>query len=352
MPRPVVRVLIVLALGVGGCGPGRPAQTGPRANAPSVGPVRPTPVTDAEFGTRTALVLGARQNQGERLNLVAGVVQRQLTRASARFDSGGKEAGLRAVTGALYLLRAGEYRPEMVRGGEAALSAAAEETARIGNEGRSLAVYRMLLPLLGPGPKKQDVAAHLGALAQWNRAIESTGVMRGAGARQRTATDRALLEATPEALEAARRATVDWMDQSVHLETPEVPIAPGFDPDEMIEAFRARRSGAATLVALFLRHGDADGAWRALTQLDPRLVPRGLPDVLERAAQDRDPAAWVELYRKFDAAERAESPETAIDPALARAAAWGVALELYRIDPRAPTGAKILAGPAVRLRNG
>jgi tetratricopeptide (TPR) repeat protein len=277
------------------------------------------------------------------MNLVAGVIQRQLSRASARFDSGGKEAGLRAVTGALYLLRAGEYRSDILRGGEAALSAAAEETARIGNEGRSLALYRMLLPLLGPGPRKQDVTAHLGALAQWTRGIESTGVMRGAGARQRTATDRSLLEASPDALEAARQTTVAWMDRSVRLETPEVPMAPGFDPDEMVEAFRARRSGAATLAAIYLRHSDADGAWRAVVGLDPRLVPRGLPDILERAAQDQDPAAWIELYRKFDAAERAETPETAIDPVLARAAAWGIALGLYRINPRSLAGAKVLA---------
>jgi tetratricopeptide (TPR) repeat protein len=300
-------------------------------------------VSDTEFATQTVQVLVSGQNRAERVNLLAGVVQRQLARAASRFDTGGAAAGLPAITGALYLLRSGELHPEMLRGGEKALSAAADETARLGNEGRSVAGYRMLSLLLGPGPERRLVEDHLAALAQWTRTLESAGVMRGLGARQRTTAERSLFEPSLEALNAAHRAAVAWMEQSLSVQTPELPIAPGFDPDEMVEALRARFSGAFTLVALYLRHGDVDGAWRAVTTLDPRLVPRGLAEVLERAAQDRDAAAWLALFRKFDAVQRANTPETALDPALARAAAWGTAVELYRLDPADPLNAKILA---------
>ncbi|MFC1643079.1 tetratricopeptide repeat protein [Myxococcota bacterium] len=343
MLRTAVWALLPLAIGLGACRPALPADSEPRSATPFAGPLRPVVVSETEFPTRVREILARTDHSPQTLNLLAGVVVCQLRRASSRFETGGPEAGLRAVTGALYLLQANTFRHEMLRGSEAALAAAARETARVGSEGRSLAAYQMLLPLLQPGPTRTDVLAHLQALASWSRTLESSGVMQSAGARQRIAVDRALFEPTHEALAAAHRATAAWVDQSLALDRAERSPPSGMEPDEIMEAMRARRLGAVTLVALYLRHGDVDGAWRALTQVDARLVPRGLADVLERAAQDGEREAWFELHSNYSAAAQANDSEITVDPELALAAAWGSAVELYRLDPDALSAAKIMA---------
>jgi hypothetical protein len=63
-----------------------------------------------------------------------------------------------------------------------------------------------------------------------------------------------------------------------------------------------------------------------------------LRDRLEAAADDDNPEAWADLFRLVDSAVMNDRPETAIDPDLARAAAWGAALGLYRSEPRSFRG--------------
>ena len=76
----------------------------------------------------------------ERTNLLVGVVRHQLERAAERFRAGKREAGVAALTGAFYLTRAGEFRPEMIEGASMALMSAAAEMSRLGDEGRAVAL--------------------------------------------------------------------------------------------------------------------------------------------------------------------------------------------------------------------
>ena len=75
----------------------------------------------------------------------------------AGFESGQSEAGLSALTGAFYLLRAGNCRTEMLQGGDYALEAGAAEVSRVGNSGKAIALYGMLTNVLPAGQERQDV---------------------------------------------------------------------------------------------------------------------------------------------------------------------------------------------------
>ncbi len=326
--------LLALLLAPVGCGPAVPM--GPRA--PGAGAatatVVPVQVSEQAFAHQTTAVLRSGKYDQERLNLLAGVVRRQLARARSRFEEGSPGAGLAALTGALYLLRAGEYRRAMIKGRAASLRSGAAEVARAGNEGRSMALYTMLREVLPPGATRDDVSAHLRALGSWTRATRRSGPMQAAAADQRQAVDRSLFEATLPTLEAAREATTAWIDRALRASTVEQPLTSTFDRDEAIEAYRAIRSGGATFVALHLRHGDAVGAYTTLEQHDlARIVPPVLLRPLEQVAMENDPTAWSELFRLFNGADETDHPQTAIDADLARAAAWGAAVELYRSDP-------------------
>jgi tetratricopeptide (TPR) repeat protein len=147
-----------------------------------------------------------------------------------------------------------------------------------------------------------------------------------------------------EALEAARARTTVWVQRALASDIAELPIRTSFEREEAIEAYRALRAGGATLVALYLRHGNPRGALDAIDKGDlARIVPPGLRERLERASADDDPEAWADLFRLFDAAEQADRPETALNAGLARAATFGIALELYRSEPNSARGATPLS---------
>ncbi|HEY1535594.1 MAG TPA: hypothetical protein VGF76_16345, partial [Polyangiaceae bacterium] len=98
-----------------GCAAHPPHANAPRATLEgSAVPV--AAVDDAGFAQATYRVLVADDGSPERSGLLVGVVRRQLQRAKARFDAGQREAGLNALTGAFYLMRAGEFRPEALDG--------------------------------------------------------------------------------------------------------------------------------------------------------------------------------------------------------------------------------------------
>jgi cellulose synthase operon protein C len=326
------------------CGPVHRAGGRGDVGAPVSGPVNPVPVDDAAFGRSAYQVLVTGAPSQQRMDLLAGVVRRQLVRAGRRFESGQSEAGLSALTGAFYLMRAGEFRTEMLQGGAPALEAGAAEVSRVGNSGKAMALYGMLTSVLPPGQKRQDVQEHLNALARWTGATRSRGPMQSAGTAQRAATQRALFDATPPAIDKARDATTAWVRRALESNIAELPIRTSFERDEAIEAYRAIRAGGASLIALYLRHGDPRGAIEAIDKADlVRIVPAGLRDRLERIADEDDPAAWADLFRLFQSADGGERPETSLDPDLARAAAWGAALGLYRSEPSSMRGATPLA---------
>lgn len=339
---------LILASGLGGCSPSISASgRGPETQA-TAGPVDAAKVGDAEFGAATYQVLLEGEPSEKRTELLAGVVRHQLARSGRRFAHGDRKAGLAALSGALFLTRAGELRPEMMEGGAPALRAGAAEVSRVGNEGRALALYGMLRGLLPPGAEQKDVDAHIRALARWSASTKSTGPMQAAGALQRAAVHRALFDSSPQALRAAHDATVAWIRRALEYNASEMQIRSSFEREEAIEAYRAIRAGGATLVALYLRHGDPEGALDALERADLlRVVPPGLTERLERAADDDDPSAWADLYKLFASADASDRPETSLDADIAKAAAWGAAVELFRSEPRSLRGGAALASELV-----
>lgn len=330
-----------LLLSTAACG-----GSGTRAKPPATpsSPVAAAAVGDAEFAQSTyQVLLTGGDPTPERAGLLAGVVQRQLARSAHRFEAERREAGLNALAGALYLIRVGELSPEMLKGGAPALRAGAAEVSRLGNDGRAHALYAMLRGQLPAGKERSDVDAHLSALAKWMSSTGTAGPMRSTGALARAATNRALFEPTPDALAAARDANIAWIKRAVEFSATETLPTSMMDREEAIEAYRGMRAGGATLVAVYLRNGDAKGALDALDRGDLlRLVPPGLVGRLERAAED-DPGAWAELYRLYAEADPQERPETSLDADLGRAASFGAATALFRAEPRSLRGAGPLA---------
>jgi tetratricopeptide (TPR) repeat protein len=337
---PSLFILVCSTAWLAACRPGQAADARSAANGAQGEPLDPVAVSDADFSRSTCQVLLNDELSSQRQNLLAGVVRRQLTRASARFAAGHRDAGLRALTGGLYLVRAGELRKEMYDTGAPALSAGADEVARVGNEGRALALYGMLQSFVKDGKERRDIDAHVAALGRWSGSTRSAGRMQAAGAEQRAAVGRSLFDASNTALERARDKTVAWIRRALESNISELPIRNSFEREEAIEAYRALRAGGATLIAIYLRHGDPQGALDAIDRADlSKMIPPGLRDRLERAADDDDPAAWLDLFQLFETANSASRPETALDEDLARAASWGTALALYRSEPGSMRGA-------------
>src|SRR5687768_14631782 len=99
-----------------------PAACAPRASDAPKAPgaaqagidVAAIQLDDAGFAAATLAVVKDPTPSPRRLGLLVGVVRRQLARAAHYFALGHEADGLEAVRGALYLVRVGEFRPEMI----------------------------------------------------------------------------------------------------------------------------------------------------------------------------------------------------------------------------------------------
>jgi tetratricopeptide (TPR) repeat protein len=332
-----MRSLLSLFIVVGACHLGCAARTAAPVQSaanPEATPIETVAVDDESFAPAALSVLQTEAPSPRRLGLLVGVVQRQLDRATAYFDAGHEEMGLAALRGALYIVRAGELRTEMLAGRSAALSHAAAAFARLGNEGQADALYSLLVERLPPGAEQEDAKQHLEALRRWQQDTRSPGSMQARGAAQQAALQQALLDPSAAALERARSETLAWTEQALTFGAEQLPPQNNFEQDEAIEAFRAIRTGPLTFVAMYLRQGDAQGA---LAALDDENVGRiTAPSLRQRveAAAENDPEAWAELFRLFESTDESEEQGLSLDPDLSRAAAWGAAIELYRIEPK------------------
>ncbi len=335
-------VSAALALGLAsGCAPQRAASS-PTKPSTAAEPIQPLAITDADFAAKAyQLVLDGDPSRA-RTEALVGVARHQLQRATLRFNHGSPTPGLRAVLGALLLLRAGDHRNEIATGGDRALNAAAAEVARLGQEGYAVALYQLLLSGVAPGPMRDEVQAHLKAIEAFSRSTTGDGQVQSASVAARVAVQRALLESTPEALAIARDELIRWIRRAIEFNSREQPLRNNGDREEPIEAYLGQRDGPIALTALYLRHGDPRGALLAMDQADlSRLVAPQLRDHLERSADDRDADAWAELYRFFHT--QAESGESPFDHELMAGAAWGTALELFRAEPATLRGALPIA---------
>ncbi len=332
-----MRSLLSLFLVVGACHLGCAARTAApvqSAASPEATPIETVEVDDEGFAAATLSVLQNETPSPRRLGLLVGVVQRQLDRATRYFEAGHEEMGLAALRGALYIVRAGELRTEMLAGRSAALSHAAAAFARLGNEGQADALYSLLVERLPPGAEQEDAKQHLEALRRWQQDTRSPGSMQARGAAQQAALQQALLDPSAAALERARSETLAWTEQALTFGAEQLPPQNNFEQDEAIEAFRAIRTGPLTFVAMYLRQGDAQGALAALDDENVgRITAPSLRQRVEGAAEN-DPEAWAELFRLFESTDESDEQGLTLDPDLSRAAAWGAAIELYRIEPK------------------
>lgn len=304
---------------------------------------------EGAFGQAAYDVLVSPSGSPERSGLLVAVVRRQLQRAKARFDAGQREAGLSALTGAFYLMRSSEFDTLVLDGGEGALGSGAAEVARLGQEGYAYTLYGMLRDKLPKGPERDEVEAHLEAMARFSKATHGAGPMQMAGADLRAATQRSLIEARKSAVDAASERAVQWLKRAMESNAADAPMSSSADRDEAFEAYRALRGGGYTLIAIYLRHGDARGALNAADHADlGRIIAPELRDRLERAAEDNDPDAWADLCHFFDSASRAADSEGLLDHTLMEAATWGTAVELFRSEPGSMRGTVPLATQLVR----
>jgi tetratricopeptide (TPR) repeat protein len=332
-----MRSLFSVVILVGACHLGCAARTAApvhSAASPEATPIETVEVDDEGFAAATLSVLQSEAPSPRRLGLLVGVVQRQLDRATQYFEAGHEEMGLAALRGALYIVRAGELRAEMLAGRSVALSHAAAAFARLGNEGQADALYSLLVERLPPGAEQEDAKQHLEALRRWQQDTRSPGSMQARGAAQQAALQQALLDPSAAALERARSETLAWTEQALTFGAEQLPPQNNFEQEEAIEAFRAIRTGPLTFVAMYLRQGDAQGALAALDDENvARITAPSLRQRVEGAAEN-DPDAWADLFRLFESTDESDEQGLALDPDLSRAAAWGAAIELYRIEPK------------------
>jgi hypothetical protein len=307
-----------------------PAKTGGASVSGSPIPA----VSDEAFAQAAYKVLVSGDPSAERSGLLLGVVRRQLQRSKARFDAGQREAGLKALTGAFYLMRAGEFQDSALDGAEGALAAGAAEVARLGQEGYAFTLYGMLRDKLPKGPERDEVEAHLEAMARFSQATRGAGPMQSAGAELRAATQRSLFEARKATLDHASDRAVHWLKRALESNAADTPMNSSADRDEAFEAYRALRGGGYTLIALYLRHGDARSALSAASRADlGRIIAPELADRLERAGDENDADAWADLCHFFDSAAHAADAEGLLDHTLMEAATWGAAVQLFRAEP-------------------
>jgi tetratricopeptide (TPR) repeat protein len=316
------------------------------------------PVSDEQFATSVASILRSRGTSAERSGLLTSVVQRQLIHAGERLAARQRERGLAGVYGALFLVRKGELRAEMLRGpGDRTLELAAEAVAATGDEGKAVALYNLRRAALAPNDRSvADLQGHTAALRQWSDAFISKpgiGPHEVASYRARVAVGRALLEPTEPALREARAAIDVWGDGGMMFQTPGQMAMRG-EPrprpvrrEDAIEGYRAHVSAGLILAAIYLRHGDARGALEAVSSARVEVAP-ALVERLRAAAEGDGAAAWRAL---LDACAQAlqNSDDVGVDRDLLQAAAFGTAVEAYRRDPTSPEVVTQLASSLVAL---
>lgn len=322
---------------------------GVHAAQPAVGAERVHPVqaqiSDDGFASALHDLLLSEPGSSERAARLRAVEARQMARAAKRFDIHSQQRGVAAVTGALYLAHTGDANPGAFGPSAAvALDAATREFAARGDEGRSRAAYDLLLQV-APDAERADIRAHLQALDEWTRtAVAQGGPIASAGALERVAVRRRLLEPTESAVADAVQATVTWVQRAVSLRDKFRRTRVQPDREEGTEAWRALETGPLVLASIYLRDADAAGAVAALERSQLReLLESERPQfaaALEAAAQDRSIARLIDLLAQLRPLTGRESGrdegEFDEDRDLFGAAAFGVASECYRLDPTVP----------------
>ncbi len=309
------------------------------------GPAVPESQRRLGFAAAVHDLLLAERGTADRAVRLGAVEARQMARSDARFKSRATDRGLSAVSGGLYFVHVGEQTQRLLgpRGPEALKGALRELSVR-GDEGRARSLYDLLLPLVADA-ERADVLSHLSALDAWTRdAVAVGGPVASAGAIERIAVRRRLLESSDAALTDAARATGEWIARAIVLRDKfrknRVPPA----RDEGAEAWRGLETGPLVLASLYLRDANASGAMVALDRAQAReLLESERPQFAAAlGALAKEPTAdrCIDLLtqlRPLTGREQArEEEDFADDRDLFGAAAFAVAGECYRLDPTVP----------------
>ncbi|HEY1954094.1 MAG TPA: hypothetical protein VGH28_00730 [Polyangiaceae bacterium] len=324
----LISIAFIFALA---CGPG---ADGRGSHLPGEGRSAPAAeVSDDAFAGAVRDLLSSPSASRERETRLTGVLSRQMDRANVLFKKKLPDRGLAAVQGALYLARLGDLGPSTLGPrGVTALDSAVKQLSQRGDEGRSRAIYEILLRI-APPPDRKDAQWHLEAIAGWTkdgRALDmESGASIGMDAAsevQRVALARALLEPSKEALAAATDATVAWFKSAMH------PL-PSWSRWDRVERARAIQSAASTILALHLRDGDPRGAIDALDREEHlrQSAPRHLFTAVSALADKQDGERWREVLDALLPTEDGED-DPIIDRDLLAASLATVAAEAYRAD--------------------
>lgn len=356
MPRLAVTALLALSMSAAACGGGRGRMGQPVHHAERA-TIAGTEVADDAFAGAVRDLLASEPGSKERQLRLQGVVARQMTRVSKRFKARDRERALASLSGAMYVVRAGELTSDMLGPqGRDALRHSSEEFAKRGDEGRARATYEMLLRL-APASEKAEIKAHLDAIAAWTKDTSGGGVMQTAGALEGAAVTRHLLEPSVEARDEAVARTVEFVEKALAVRAARRARGAQVSREEGMEAVRALETGTTVLAAIHLRNVDPGGAVKALDSASMREITRpelvrALDAVLERPDAER----WLELARMLRPPQRpgrgGDDDDFGRDTELLRLASFAAACEAYRLDPLLPEPAAMVATTLVELGMG
>lgn len=264
---------------------------------------------------------------------VIRVVQYQLTRAADLYAKGQEEAAASATLGALLLLRDGDNQRVALRGHEATLLNAANGAARLGDSGQATALYRLAL-MHGSDATMSEPQEHLRAIADFDERRARSFPLSRAGEKARHELLAAVRDGSQDQYTRAETSLIAWIQMALEMnQEPPRNVDEHTQREHALEEYRALRSGGLAMLALAVRQGDPK---RALDALDRNGLKRALPsqvrsDVLLAAAGES--AGYVELYRLFDAARRAEVGEAGLPrPILDAAVFWSAVLAARNSD--------------------
>lgn len=341
-------LLTAVALGgpLAGCSSGTPTTKTPHGEAG----VAPTRLDDAQFAAAALRVLAHPDGSEERLKLLLGVVQTQLEHAAVHFERGQDERGTRAVLGGFLLLRRGEASPRVVGApggaGDRALAGAVRFVSARGDEGQARALLE-LRRQSAPPAEKARVEESLRALDTWARDTRTGSKVEIAGLAERAAVGRAMVDPSEAALKAAEEAIGVWIGAAIENRLAFQQSGQRPPPREAYESTRALGVGAATMVALHLRHGDAEAALDAIERTDARrIVQPAFYAVIQGAAgKDESGRPWRALWSAIEEETGGQvGGDFGLEPALFEAARLHVALEAWRREPTDEGAAIVLAG--------
>ncbi len=319
--------------------PRAPTMHGERVSPPA------SQVGDEAFAAAVHDLLVSDPGTAERAVRLGAVEDRQMARAAARFRTRAPDRGLAALSGAIYLVRVGEpVQRAFGAGSVSALESGVHELSVRGDEGRAVALYH-LIAQVGPAAGRDDVRGHLAALDSWTRtAVATGGPVGSAGALERAAVRRRLLEPTQEALTDAAVATGEWIKRSVVLRDKFRKNRVQPPREEGGEAWRALETGPVVLASLYLRDGDVPGALAAIDRAQVReLLESERPQLAAALVADAKEASvdhcidLLHQLRPLSGHESSREEDDFVeDRDLFGAAAFGVAAECYRLDPTVP----------------